>query len=160
MCITGALGIPGSGRERTNTRNSFVSKTLLCLALLLPNGLYMMLTIPFNLKLPGGILYYSFLFINIYFFFQAGVFMGFSITSAVFGGIIILFYSIGISQITSSDPKFYFDDVESYNEYYQGKVAILAIMLMMGIATFGIGIWAAICTCLLKPCCEQQPQVE
>ena len=86
--------------------------------------------------------------------------MGFSITSAVFGGIIILFYSIGISQITSSDPKFYFDDVESYNEYYQGKVAILAIMLMMGIATFGIGIWAAICTCLLKPCCEQQPQVE
>ena len=159
MCITGALGIPGSGRERTNTRNSFVSKTLLCLALLLPNGLNMMLTIPFNLKLPGGILYYSFLFINI-FFFQAGVFMGFSITSAVFGGIIILFYSIGISQITSSDPKFYFDDVESYNEYYQGKVAILAIMLMMGIATFGIGIWAAICTCLLKPCCEQQPQVE
>ena len=68
MCITGALGIPGSGRERTNTRNSFVSKTLLCLALLLPNGLYMMLTIPFNLKLPGGILYYSFLFINIFFF--------------------------------------------------------------------------------------------
>ncbi|CAH3190564.1 unnamed protein product [Porites evermanni] len=113
MCITGALGIPGSGRERTNTRNSF-----------------------------------------------AGVFMGFSITSAVFGGIIILFYSIGISQITSSDPEFYFDDVESYNEYYQGKMAILAIMLMMGIATFGIGIWVAICTCLLKPCCEQQPQVE
>ena len=68
MCITGALGIPGSGRERSNTRNSFVSKTLLCLALLLPNGLNMMLTIPFNLKLPGGILYYSFLFINIYFF--------------------------------------------------------------------------------------------
>ena len=68
MCITGALGIPGSGRERTNTRNSFVSKTLLCLALLLPNGLNMMLTIPFNLKLPGGILYYSFLFINIFFF--------------------------------------------------------------------------------------------
>ena len=67
MCITGALGIPGSGRERTNTRNSFVSKTLLCLALLLPNGLNMMLTIPFNLKLPGGILYYSFLFINIFF---------------------------------------------------------------------------------------------
>ena len=118
----------------------------------------MMLTIHFNLKFPSGILYYSFLFIN--FFFQAGVFMGFSITSAVFGGIIILFYSIGISQITSSDPEDYFDDIESYNEYYQGKVAILAIMLMMGIATFGIGIWAAICTCLLKPCCEQQPQVE
>ena len=86
--------------------------------------------------------------------------MGFSITSAVFGGIIIIFYSIGISQITSNYWEFYFDDVESYNEYHQGKVVILAIILMMGIATFGIGIWAAICTCLLKPCCEQQPQVE
>ena len=129
------------------------------MALLLPNGLNMMLTISFNLKFPNGVLYYS---IHIYkfFFFQAGVFMGFSITSSVFGGIIIISYSLGISQITSNDPDFYFDDVESYNEYYQGKVAILAIMLMMGIATFGIGIWAAICTCLLKPCCEQQPQVE
>ena len=27
MCITGALGIPGSGRDRNYTRNSFVSKT-------------------------------------------------------------------------------------------------------------------------------------
>jgi len=85
--------------------------------------------------------------------------MGFSITSAVFGGIIIIFYSIGISQITSNYWEFYFDDVESYNEYHQGKVVILAIILMMGIATFGIGIWAAICTCLLKPCCEQ-PEVQ
>ena len=86
--------------------------------------------------------------------------MGFSIASAVSGGITIIFYSIGISQITSNDPEFYFHDDESYNTYYQGKVAIIAIMLLMGIATFWIGIWAAICTCLLKPCCEQQPQVE
>ena len=86
--------------------------------------------------------------------------MGFSITSVVFSGIIIIFYSIGISQITSNDREWYFHDVKSYNKYYQGKVVILTIILIMGIATFGIGIWAAICTCLLKPCCEQQPQVE
>ena len=27
VCITGALGIPGSGRDRSYTRNCFVSKT-------------------------------------------------------------------------------------------------------------------------------------
>ena len=27
VCITGALGIPGSGRDRNYTRNCFVSKT-------------------------------------------------------------------------------------------------------------------------------------
>ncbi|CAH3186538.1 unnamed protein product, partial [Porites evermanni] len=127
VCITGALGIPGSGRDRNYTRNCF-----------------------------------------------AGVFMGFSITSAVFGGIIILFYSIGISLIISKDSEIYYDDVESYNKYYHIKdseiyyddvesynkyyhikVVILPVMLIIGIATFLIGIWAAICTCLLKPCCEQ-----
>ena len=85
--------------------------------------------------------------------------MGFSITSAVFGGIIIFFYGIGISLIISKDAKIYYDNVESYNKYYHVKVVILPVMLIMGIATFLIGIWAAICTCLLKPCCEQ-PEVQ
>ena len=85
--------------------------------------------------------------------------MGFSITSAVFGGIIIVFYSVTLSLITSSDADSYYDDYESYKRYHQGKVVILAFMLFLGITTFGIGIWAAICICLLKPCC-QQPQVK
>ena len=85
--------------------------------------------------------------------------MGFSVTSAVFGGIIIFFYGIGISLIISKDAEIYYDNVESYNKYYHVKVVILPVMLIMGIATFVIGIWAAICTCLLKPCCEQ-PEVQ
>ena len=85
--------------------------------------------------------------------------MGFSITSVIFSGIIIVCYSVAISLITSNDADLYYD-YYSYNRYHQGKVVILVIMLILGLATFGIGIWAAICTCLLKPCCEQQPQVE
>ena len=85
--------------------------------------------------------------------------MGFSITSAVFGGIIIVFYSVMLSLITSNDADAFYDDYESYNRYHQGKVVILAFILVLGMATFGIGIWAAICICLMKPCC-QQPQVK
>ena len=152
MCITGALGIPGSGRDRNYTRNCFVSKTY---------DFNVVVGRSFNLKVLVEVFIIIFLFIGIYiyFFFQAGVFMGFSITSAVFGGIIIFFYGIGISLIISKDAKIYYDNVESYNKYYHVKVVILPVMLIMGIATFVIGIWAAICTCLLKPCCEQ-PEVQ
>ena len=113
----------------------------------------MTLTIPFNLQLLRGIL--------IIFFIHKYIFSGwrFSITSAVFGGIIIVFYSVTLSLITSSDADSYYDDYESYKRYHQGKVVILAFMLFLGMTTFGIGIWAAICICLLKPCC-QQPQVK
>ena len=121
-------------------------------------SLMLLLTVPFHLKILVEVSI-IFLFIGIYIFFQAGVFMGFSITSAVFGGIIIFFYSVGTSLIISKDAENFYDDVESYNKYYHVKVVILPIMLIMGIATFVIGIWAAICTCLLKPCCGQ-PQVQ
>ena len=78
------------------------------------------------------------------------MFMGFSITSAVLGGVIIICYSMVISQVSSYD---------SYNNH-RGKVAVVAIMLVLGIVTSGAGIWAAICTCLMKPCCCcRQPQV-
>ncbi|CAH3186539.1 unnamed protein product [Porites evermanni] len=106
-CITGALGIPGSGRERTNIRNAF-----------------------------------------------AALFIGFSNISAGFGAVIIIVYSILIT-LNDADN----DDFESDNRYHQRKVVISAFMLILGIATFVIGMWAAMCTCLLKPCC-QQPQEE
>ena len=81
--------------------------------------------------------------------------MGFSITSAVMGGVIIICYSIVISWISDIDYSYgrgYYG--------YDGRMAILAIMLILGIIAFGVGIWAAICACLMKPCCCcGQPQV-
>ena len=97
-------------------------------------------------------LLFFFLFINI--FFQAALFIGFSNISAGFGAVIIIVYSI---LLTLNDADY--DDYESDNSYHQGKVVIFAFMLILGIATFVIGMWAAMCTCLLKPCC-QQPQVK
>lgn len=86
---------------------------------------------------------------------QASVFMGFSITSAVMGGVIIICYSIVISWIGDYDYSY-----ERGYYRYDGKMAILAIMLILGIIAFGAGIWAAICACLMKPCaCCGQPQV-
>jgi len=95
-----------------------------------------------------------FLFINI--FFQAGLFIVFSNASAGLGVAIITLYSV---MITSNDTDSYYDDHESDNRSHQKKVVIFAFMLILGIATFVIGMWAAMCTCLLTPCC-QQPQVK
>ena len=81
--------------------------------------------------------------------------MGFSITSAVMGGVIIICYSIVISWIGDYDYSY----GRGYYRY-DGRMAILAIMLILGIIAFGAGIWAAICACLMKPCaCCGQPQV-
>ena len=65
---------------------------------------------------------------------QAGIFMGFSITSAVFGGLIIIGYSVIVS-----------GDVEG---------GLAAVILTLGIIEFGAGIWVSICLCLMKPCCN------
>ena len=75
-----------------------------------------------------GLNYYVFLFNS-----QASVFMGFSITSTVFGSIIIICY--GISTAFSKEAN-----------------ALTVIILIMGIIESAIGIWAAVCLCLMKPC--------
>ena len=80
----------------------------------------------------------------------------------MFGGIIIISYSFGIASITTFDYGIYDYSYRHGNYYhYRTKVTILTIMLVLGIVTFGTGIWAAICTCLMKPCtaCNGQPQV-
>ena len=101
--------------------------------------------------------------------------MGFSITSAVLGGVIIIFYSIAIA--VNRDDRYYYDyDYDSnYNHYgptedYYGyrrirhtfdvEMALSAIILILGIVAFGIGIWAAVCLCIMKPCtcCYGNPQ--
>ncbi|KAL9960997.1 hypothetical protein ACROYT_G029871 [Oculina patagonica] len=119
MCIAGGLGIPGSRKERTTSRNAF-----------------------------------------------AGVFMGFSITSAVFGGIIIIVYSIGIAYYRDwyyddydynrygYDPTAGYDTIRYRNREYRRntQMALMALILLLGIVEFAIGIWAAVCLCLMKPC--------
>jgi len=79
--------------------------------------------------------------------------MGFSITSTVFGGVIIFSYSLYLSIVTSTNR---YGDNDSYYEdnyeVYITKVAISAVILVLGIAEFTVGIWAAICCCVMKPC--------
>ena len=61
-------------------------------------------------------------------------------------------------------------DVDNYYDYYGGynykyyryrpyqysyttKMALSAIVLILGIVEFVMGIWAAVCLCVMKPCC-------
>ncbi|XP_068737647.1 uncharacterized protein [Montipora capricornis] len=112
MCVTGALGIPGSRYERNFSRNCF-----------------------------------------------AGVFMGFSITSAVLGGIIIICYSIALA-FAGHYYYYYYDSYGTYRRYphysyqYNTKMALSVIVLILGIVEFTMGIWAAVCLCVMKPCCS------
>ena len=102
--------------------------------------------------------------------------MGFSITSAVLGGVIIIAYSIAI--VTSRDEYNYHYDYDPYyddygptDDYYYNEhrrmrhtfdvhLALSGVILILGIAEFGIGIWAAVCLCIIKPCtcCYDNPQ--
>lgn len=72
----------------------------------------------------------------------AGVYMGFSITSAAFGGIIIIAYSSAIARYSS----WYFGNI------YSSEMALSAIILILGITEFVIGIWAAVMSCLIGSC--------
>ncbi|XP_029205612.2 uncharacterized protein LOC122947072 isoform X2 [Acropora millepora] len=80
----------------------------------------------------------------------AGIFMGFSITSAVLGGIIISFYSIMIAYASYGFYYAYYS--------YSAKMALAAVILILGIIEFGIGIWVSICLCIMKPCCTDSQQ--
>lgn len=71
--------------------------------------------------------------------------MGFAITSAVFGGITIICYSIAIASYNYWYYGFY-----GYS--YQSEMAITAIILILGITEFAIGIWAATLCCMFGTC--------
>ena len=80
--------------------------------------------------------------------------MGFSITSAVLGGIIIICYSIAIA-IYRHDHNYYYDYYagKRYSKrYYDEEMALSAIILILGIVEFAVGIWASVCICLTNPC--------
>lgn len=90
--------------------------------------------------------------------FQACVFMGFSIISALLGGTIIVCYSIYLAECRVENdryyrlPPYYNAGIKNINNY-EAEIAISASLLVLGLAESVIGIWAAIVSCcLMKPC--------
>ena len=76
--------------------------------------------------------------------------MGFAITSSVFGGVTIICYSISIA-IYHHDA--YYDSYSWRSEnFYHSEMAITAIILILGITEFFIGIWAAVLCCYISSC--------
>ena len=100
------------------------------------------------------------------FILQAGIFMGFAITSAVCGGIIIFLYSVTLGGASCEDycdlrdgyrignstvpPQFHGKPIYSY----ETKLGLAAVILVLGIIEFGTGVWVSICLCVMKPCCK------
>ena len=85
--------------------------------------------------------------------------MGFSITSAVLGGIIIIVYSVTI--VTASYFQYYHDydlcgcptAVTNIDQRYNAKMGLAAVILALGVIEFCTGLWVSICLCVMKPCC-------
>lgn len=93
------------------------------------------------------------------FVFQAGVFMGFSITSAVLGGLIIYCYGAVTATISERHRRSTYGYYWYREQYSDADLAISIMILILGITEFVIGIWAAVCCCLMKPCtcCAPNP---
>ena len=72
--------------------------------------------------------------------------MGFAITSTVFGGMVIICYSISVA-IYSHERRWYW-------ESHHSEMAVTAIILVLGIVEFAIGIWASVLCCLIVNCCS------
>ena len=77
--------------------------------------------------------------------------MGCAITSAVFGGIIIICFSISIAMYRTS-PWYEDDFYQRYWYNYGAEMAVTVITLILGIVEFGIGIWAAVLCCNMNAC--------
>jgi len=105
---------------------------------------------PFQLFLVVLVVALYFISLFLTFNCQASVFMGFSITSAVFGGIIIICYSISIAIYRGH--RNYYGGYYSGGRYYNVEMALTVIILILGIVEFAIGIWASVCICLTNPC--------
>ncbi|XP_015757486.1 PREDICTED: uncharacterized protein LOC107336918 isoform X2 [Acropora digitifera] len=91
----------------------------------------------------------------------AGLFMGFSITSAVMAGIMIICYSIVLA--AESSYSYYYecgpsDRVICPTYSYGVRMGLATVILILGIIEFVIGIWVSICLCLMKSCCTDPQQ--
>ena len=83
--------------------------------------------------------------------------MGFSITSAVIGGVVIICCSLSIEFFRwrkeyllsrVEDPTLLDEKLENYD----AEMVIIVIILVLGTVEFVIGIVTSICSCLMKPC--------
>ncbi|XP_078384055.1 uncharacterized protein LOC144666506 [Oculina patagonica] len=96
----------------------------------------------------------------------AGIFRGFSIISAVFGGVIIIYYSMSIAGYRDV-YRYRYGHTSEIITLYDTEMAISVIILILGIVAFAIGTWAAVCICRVQnrcTCCynstpSQQGQV-
>ncbi|KAL9961026.1 hypothetical protein ACROYT_G029906 [Oculina patagonica] len=81
--------------------------------------------------------------------------MGFAIVSAVLGGIIIIIYSIFIALYHHYKYNYRYGN----RKEHETEIAITAMILILGIVEFTIGIAASVCLCLMKPfnCCYSAP---
>ena len=94
--------------------------------------------------------------------------MGFSITSAVLGGVIIICYSLSIASCQDRKERYdryyrYYSRsyIKSKLKNYEPEMAISAMIIILGIVEFVIGIWTPICCCLMSSCacCVPRQQV-
>ena len=72
--------------------------------------------------------------------------MGFAITSAVFGGVVIICYSLSVA--------IYDHEGRYFRESHHSEMAVTVIILILGIVEFAIGIWASVLCCLIVNCCS------
>ncbi|XP_015757502.1 PREDICTED: uncharacterized protein LOC107336924 isoform X5 [Acropora digitifera] len=75
----------------------------------------------------------------------ASVFMGFFITSAVFGEIIIIAFGIRIAKTSEL--------CQGQCPCFGNGCGLAAMILVLGIIEFAAGISVAICLCMMRPCC-------
>ena len=90
--------------------------------------------------------------------------MGFFITSAVFGGIIIIFFVTRIAITRAScrgsclgywcgNATCKLEPHLCSSDSYDIQMRLAAMNLALGIIEFAIGIGVAICSCMMRPCC-------
>ena len=105
---------------------------------------------------------YRFYFMSFFFFFlQAGLFMVFSITSSLFGGIMLLFHSKAMASASCQRYNNYYDGYgygkftlpNTYPSYsYDTKMGLGAVILTVGIIEFVTGFWVSMCLWVMISC--------
>jgi len=100
----------------------------------------------------------------------AGLFMGFAIASAVFGGIIIIMYSSSIENASYFYYNYCSGDMDpvpttrcNLKYSYKAKLGLAVVILILGIIEVVTGVWVSTCLCLMNPRCrhleEREPLV-